>query len=156
MADLLASYSTDLVALAGFIRRLSSTFIERFPERIMNIHPSLLPAFKGLNAQKQALDRGVKITGCTVHFVTEKLDDGPIILQAPVAVREDDNVSELSRRIRRQEHKIYPQAIELFARDYLEIREGIVHIKNHCQKIFLTGARKFVMIALTELLKSCL
>lgn len=135
-ADLLSAYSTELVALAGFTRQLSPIFIERFSERIMNIHPSLLPAFKGLNAQKQALDFGVKITGCTVHFVTEKLDNGPIILQAPVVVKENDDVKQLSRRIRRQEHKIYPQAIELFARDCLEIRDGKVLIKDHCRQNF--------------------
>ena len=133
-ADLIAAHDADLVALAGFMRLLSPYFIERFPDRIMNIHPSLLPAFRGLKAQKKALEAGVKVTGCTVHFVTEELDEGPIIMQAPVKVKEDDDEEKLSRRIRRQEHLIYPRSIELYARGCLEIREGKVRIKPSCRK----------------------
>jgi phosphoribosylglycinamide formyltransferase-1 len=109
----------ELVCLAGFMRLLSASFIRRFPNRILNIHPSLLPAFPGLDAQHQALEHGVKITGCTVHFVDEHLDAGPIILQAPVAVLDDDSVDSLSARILREEHRIYSEAVRIvLAGDY--------------------------------------
>jgi phosphoribosylglycinamide formyltransferase-1 len=101
----------DLVCLAGFMRLLSAHFIREFPERILNIHPSLLPAFPGLDAQYQALQHGVKISGCTVHFVDEGLDAGPIILQAAVPVEDEDSVDSLSARILKEEHRIYSQAI---------------------------------------------
>ena len=101
----------DLVLLAGFMRLLSASFIRQFPNRILNIHPSLLPAFPGLDAQQQALEHGVKITGCTVHFVDEQLDAGPIIVQAAVSVADDDTVESLSARILEVEHRIYPEAI---------------------------------------------
>jgi phosphoribosylglycinamide formyltransferase 1 len=103
----------DLVCLAGFMRLLSSYFTKSFPYRILNIHPSLLPAFPGLNAQQQALEYGVKYTGCTVHFVDERLDSGPIILQAVVPVLDTDTEQSLSARILLQEHKIYSTAIQL-------------------------------------------
>jgi phosphoribosylglycinamide formyltransferase-1 len=103
----------DLVCLAGFMRLLSASFIRQFPNRILNIHPSLLPAFPGLDAQHQALHHGVRITGCTVHFVDEDLDAGPIILQAAVPVRDDDSVESLSARILREEHRIYAEAIRI-------------------------------------------
>jgi phosphoribosylglycinamide formyltransferase 1 len=101
----------DLVLLAGFMRLLSASFIRQFPNRILNIHPSLLPAFPGLDAQHQALEHGVKITGCTVHFVDEQLDAGPIIVQAAVPVLDHDTVESLSARILQEEHRIYPEAI---------------------------------------------
>jgi phosphoribosylglycinamide formyltransferase-1 len=103
--------AVDLVCLAGFMRLLSATFIREFPNRILNIHPSLLPAFPGLDAQRQALEHGVKITGCTVHFVDEDLDAGPIIIQAPVSIRDDDTVETLSARILCEEHRIYSEAV---------------------------------------------
>jgi phosphoribosylglycinamide formyltransferase 1 len=103
----------ELVCLAGFMRLLSAHFIREFPERILNIHPSLLPAFPGLDAQYQALQHGVKISGCTVHFVDEGLDAGPIILQAAVPVLDDDTAESLSARILVEEHRIYSQAIEI-------------------------------------------
>jgi len=103
----------DLVCLAGFMRLLSAGFIRRFPNRILNIHPSLLPAFPGLDAQQQALEHGVKVSGCTVHFVDEHLDAGPIILQATVPVLDDDSVSTLSARILAEEHRIYSEAIRI-------------------------------------------
>jgi len=109
----LARRQVDLVCLAGFMRLLSAGFIRQFPNRILNIHPSLLPAFPGLDAQHQALHHGVKITGCTVHFVDEDLDAGPIILQAPVLVRDDDSVESLSARILREEHRLYSEAIRI-------------------------------------------
>ncbi len=101
----------DLVCLAGFMRLLSAGFIRNFPQRILNIHPSLLPAFPGLDAQHQALEHGVKIAGCTVHFVDEQLDAGPIVAQAAVAVQDDDTVDTLSARILAEEHRLYPEAI---------------------------------------------
>jgi phosphoribosylglycinamide formyltransferase-1 len=103
----------DLVCLAGYMRLLSAVFIRRFPNRILNIHPSLLPSFPGLDAQHQALAHGVKISGCTVHFVDEDLDAGPIILQAAVPVRDDDTAETLSARILREEHRIYSAAIAI-------------------------------------------
>jgi len=109
----LARYGVDLVCLAGFMRLLSATFIRRFPCAILNIHPSLLPAFPGLDAQHQALEHGVRISGCTVHFVDEDLDAGPIILQTAVAVLDDDTVETLSARILKEEHRIYSEAIRI-------------------------------------------
>jgi phosphoribosylglycinamide formyltransferase-1 len=109
----LERYSVDLVCLAGFMRLLSAGFIRRFPNRILNIHPSLLPAFPGLDAQHQALAHGVKITGCTVHFVDEDLDSGPIVIQAPVPVCDNDTVESLSTRILKEEHRIYSEAIRI-------------------------------------------
>lgn len=107
----LQTHQVDLVCLAGFMRLLSASVIRAFPNRVVNIHPSLLPAFSGLDAQRQALEYGVKIAGCTVHFVDEFLDSGPIILQAAVPVLEGDTLEALSARILAQEHVIYPQAI---------------------------------------------
>ena len=107
----LREYQVDLVCLAGYMRLLSPCFIEAFKMRILNIHPSLLPAFPGLDAQRQALDHGVKVSGCTVHYVDETLDGGPIIAQRAVPVLDGDTVETLSARILEQEHKLYPQAI---------------------------------------------
>jgi phosphoribosylglycinamide formyltransferase-1 len=101
----------SLVCLAGYMRLLSPGFVRAFKNRILNIHPSLLPAFPGMDAQRQALEHGVKITGCTVHIVDEQLDHGPIVLQRAVEVRDDDTVETLSARILEQEHKIYPEAV---------------------------------------------
>lgn len=111
----------DLVCLAGYMRLLSKRFIEAFPNKIVNIHPSLLPSFPGLNAQKQALEYGVKITGCTVHFVDENLDHGPIILQKAVEVKDDDTERSLSERILEQEHRAYVEALKLIAEDKIKI-----------------------------------
>src|SRR5204862_7954970 len=103
----------DLVCLAGFMRLLSASFIRAFPQCVLNIHPSLLPAFPGLDAQKQALEHGVKISGCTVHLVDEYLDAGPILVQAAVPVLDDDTVDSLSARILKEEHRIYSEAIRI-------------------------------------------
>lgn len=103
----------DVVCLAGFMRLLSASFVRAFPQRTLNIHPSLLPAFPGLDAQKQALEHGVKISGCTVHLVDEFLDAGPIILQAAVPVLDEDTVESLSARILAEEHRIYSEAIRI-------------------------------------------
>jgi phosphoribosylglycinamide formyltransferase 1 len=109
----LARHEVELVCLAGYMRLLSSVFIQAYPMRILNIHPSLLPAFPGLDAQHQALAHGVKFSGCTVHFVNEQLDAGPILLQAVVPVADDDTDSSLSARILKEEHRIYTEAIGL-------------------------------------------
>ncbi len=120
----------DLVVLAGFMRVLSPVFIRAFPQRIMNIHPSLLPAFPGIHAQRRALERGVRIAGATVHFVDEEVDHGPIIIQAAVPVYADDTEDTLSARILAQEHRIYPWAIQLFAEGRIEVRGNRVIIHN--------------------------
>jgi len=109
----LRKHQVDLVCLAGFMRLLSAYFVREFPQRILNIHPALLPSFPGLDGQHQALEHGVKFTGCTVHFVDEHLDAGPIILQATVPVLDQDTVEALSARILKEEHRIYSEAIRL-------------------------------------------
>jgi phosphoribosylglycinamide formyltransferase-1 len=113
VAAALEEARVDLVCLAGYMRLLSPYFVAKFPWRILNIHPSLLPAFPGLEAQRQALEHGVKWSGCTVHFVDENLDAGPIVLQAAVPVRDDDTVESLSARILAEEHRIYTQAVHI-------------------------------------------
>jgi phosphoribosylglycinamide formyltransferase-1 len=113
LVEELRKHDVDLVCLAGFMRLLSAGFIRHFPNRILNIHPSLLPAFPGLDAQHQALEHGVKIAGCTVHFVDEQLDAGPIIVQSAVPVKNDDTVESLSARILAEEHRIYSEAIRI-------------------------------------------
>ncbi|HLK50677.1 MAG TPA: phosphoribosylglycinamide formyltransferase [Bryobacteraceae bacterium] len=107
----LRKHAVDLVCLAGYMRLLSASFVREFPNRVINIHPSLLPAFPGLDAQHQALEYGVKMSGCTVHFVDEYLDAGPILLQAAVPVHDDDTEETLSARILKEEHRIYSEAI---------------------------------------------
>ena len=113
--------SVDLVCLAGFMRLLSAYFVQQFPLRILNIHPALLPAFPGLDAQEQAIEHGVKISGCTVHFVDEKLDAGPIIVQAAVPVLDTDTADTLSARILREEHRIYSEAIRVVLSGEFEV-----------------------------------
>jgi phosphoribosylglycinamide formyltransferase 1 len=109
----LKEHKVDLVCLAGYMRLLSPYFVAAFPDRILNIHPSLLPAFPGLESQRQALEYGVKFAGCTVHFVDENLDAGPIVLQAAVAVADDDTDVTLSARILAEEHRIYTEAVKI-------------------------------------------
>jgi phosphoribosylglycinamide formyltransferase-1 len=109
----LTKNEVDLVCLAGFMRLLSASFVREFPLRILNIHPALLPAFPGLDAQHQALEHGVKISGCTVHFVDEHLDAGPIVLQRAVPVLDDDTADTLSTRILHEEHRVYSEAIRI-------------------------------------------
>lgn len=111
--EALRRYDVDIVCLAGFMRILSPVLVRAYPHRILNIHPSLLPAFVGLDAQRQAIEHGVKVSGVTVHLVDEELDHGPILLQRTVPVREDDDEEALSARILEQEHQAYPEAIEL-------------------------------------------
>lgn len=131
MLDVLSTYTVDGVLLAGYMRVLPPTFVQAYRGNILNIHPSLLPAFTGLQAQKQALVKGVKYTGCTVHFVDEGMDTGPIIAQAVVPVYEDDTEDTLAKRILQEEHRIYPEAVRLFCEDALEIVESRVVIKKH-------------------------
>ena len=119
-----------LVVLAGFMRIVGKPLISAFPGRIMNIHPALLPSFPGLHGQRQALDYGVKISGCTVHFVDEGMDTGPVIIQAAVPVRYDDTEDSLSARILAFEHKIYPEAIKLFSEGRLNVAGRRVVIKG--------------------------
>jgi len=109
----LSEHKVDLVCLAGYMRLLSPFFVQSFPNCILNIHPSLLPSFPGLEAQRQALEYGVKFTGCTVHFVDENLDAGPIVLQSAVPVADTDTEASLSEKILREEHKIYSQAVKI-------------------------------------------
>lgn len=124
----LKSHKVDLVCLAGFMRIIGKTILDAFPDRIMNIHPALLPSFPGLDAQKQAFDYGVKVTGCTVHFVDREVDHGPIICQESIPVREDDTDETLRKRILEKEHAIYPRAIQMFSEDRLKIENRRVYI----------------------------
>ncbi len=121
--NVLSQYDTDLLLLAGYFRILGNEIIKAYRNRIMNIHPSLLPAFKGLHAQKQAFEYGVKVAGCTVHFVDEGLDSGPIILQKCVPVLSGDTEETLTARILEQEHIIYPEAVRLFTEGKLKIED---------------------------------
>ena len=117
----LESADVDIVCLAGFMRLLSSYFVRHYPLRILNIHPSLLPAFPGLHAQRQALEWGARVTGCTVHFVDEELDHGPIILQRAVSVLRSDTEETLSARILEQEHEAYPEALKLVCEERIRV-----------------------------------
>ena len=119
-----------LVLLAGFMRLLSPEFVTAFGGRMLNIHPSLLPSFPGLDAQSQALAHGVKVSGCTVHFVSPELDAGPIVVQEAVVVREGDTVESLSRRILRREHVVYPRAVKLFVEGKLSVEGRRVRISE--------------------------
>lgn len=125
----LNEHDVDLVCLAGFMRIVKKKMISEFKWRMMNIHPALLPSFKGLDAQKQALNYGVHFAGATVHFVTGDVDGGPIILQAVVPVYQDDTEETLSNRILKEEHRIYPEAIDLFSKNKLKIKDSKVFIE---------------------------
>jgi phosphoribosylglycinamide formyltransferase-1 len=130
IGDELENRGVGLICLAGYMRILSPYLVKRFLGRIINIHPALLPAFPGLHGQKQALDWGVKISGCTVHFVDTEVDHGPIIIQAAVPILEDDDEDTLASRILEYEHKIYPKAIQLYAQGRLEIQNRKVKVKK--------------------------
>jgi phosphoribosylglycinamide formyltransferase-1 len=119
----------ELVALAGFMRLLTPAFLAAFPERVVNIHPSLLPAFPGLHAQRQAFDYGARVAGCTVHFVDNGLDSGPIISQATVAVHDDDDESSLTARILAEEHKLYPAALRALAEGRVSVAGRRVRVR---------------------------
>lgn len=124
--DSIEPYKADVICLAGFMRLLSSNFISRYEHKIINIHPALLPSFRGLHAQRQALEAGVKIAGCTVHFVVPDMDAGPIILQSAVPVMEDDTEDTLAARILTKEHPTFVKAVSLFCDDALRIEGNIV------------------------------
>jgi len=128
LIGLLKTAGVELVVLAGYMRILSPLFVKEFKNKIINIHPSLLPAFKGLDAQKQAVDYGVKYSGCTVHFVDQGMDTGPIIKQAVVEVNADDSADDLAARILKEEHKIYPEAVKLIAEGRIKIEGRKVKI----------------------------
>ncbi len=128
ISRVLQQYQVDLVVMAGFMKVLSSSFIKAFSRRVINIHPSLLPSFPGLNPQRQALEHGVKITGCTVHFADEGIDTGPIILQETVPVKEDDTEETLAERILTVEHQLYPRAIQLYSEGRLLVEGRRVRI----------------------------
>ncbi len=128
VVDRLRGRGVELVALAGFMRLLSPVFVKAYSNRIMNIHPALLPAFPGLHVQRKAVDHGVRFAGCTVHFVNEECDEGPIIIQAVVPVLPDDTEETLAARILAQEHRIYPRAIQLYA-------EGRLHVVGRKVKV---------------------
>ena len=141
VVNALQNEKVDLVVLAGFMRIITQTFIDAFPERVINIHPALLPAFPGLHVQQQAIDYGARFSGCTVHFVDGGVDTGPIIIQAVVPVLQNDTEVTLSARILEQEHEIYPQAIQLIA-------EGKVHVEG--RKVSIDVASPTEMKALTN------
>ena len=130
MSAVLTSYDVELVVLAGFMRVLTPSFLRDFPRKVMNIHPALLPAFPGMHVQQKAWEYGAKFSGCTVHFVDEGVDTGPIIIQAVVPVYDDDTAEILAARILKEEHRIYPRAIQLYAEERLEIRGRRVVIKG--------------------------
>ena len=124
----LKAHEVDLICLAGYMRIVGKDFLAAFPNRVINIHPALLPSFPGLEAQKQALEYGVKMSGCTVHFIDEMTDHGPIILQAAVPVLKNDTVESLQQRILKEEHRIYSEAIQLYAEGKLRVEGRKVKI----------------------------
>jgi phosphoribosylglycinamide formyltransferase-1 len=131
LAETIDGYRPDLVVLAGFMRVLSDDFVHHYAGRLINIHPSLLPAFPGLHTHRRALEAGVRVHGATVHFVTPTLDCGPIVIQAAVPVRADDDEASLAARVLAQEHRIYPQALRWFAEDRLVIdADGRVRVRG--------------------------
>jgi len=130
LIEILHARGVELVVLAGFMRLLSPLFVRSFPNRIMNIHPALLPAFPGLHVQKKAVEHGVRFSGCTVHFVNEECDQGPIIIQAAVPVFPDDTEESLSARIQKEEHRIYPRAIQLYCEGRLHVMGRKVFVDN--------------------------
>lgn len=132
MIEILNACGVTLVVMAGFMRILSPEFFRAFPLRIMNIHPALLPSFPGTHVQQKALDYGVKFAGCTVHFADEGVDSGPIIIQTVVPVFDEDTVESLAERILKEEHRIYPQAVQYYAEGRIEIAGRRVRIRNGC------------------------
>lgn len=130
LLTVLRQHDVELVLLAGYMKIVTGVLVEAFANRMMNIHPSLLPSFPGLDVQKKAIDWGCKLAGCTVHFVTEGVDEGPIILQAAVPILDDDSPDTLAARILVQEHKIYPRAVQLFAEGRLRVEGRRVLIEQ--------------------------
>jgi phosphoribosylglycinamide formyltransferase-1 len=130
LLDVLRRHDVELVLLAGYMKIVTRVLVDAFANRMMNIHPSLLPSFPGLDVQQKAIEWGCKLAGCTVHFVTEGVDEGPIILQAAVPILDDDNPDTLAARILEQEHKIYPRAVQLFAEGRLRVEGRRVFIEQ--------------------------
>jgi len=128
LAERVDSFAPDVIVLAGFMRILTDTFVSRFSGRVLNIHPSLLPAFTGLDTHQRALDEGVRLHGCTVHFVTTALDNGPIIVQAAVPVLPNDDAERLASRVLDQEHRIYPMAVGWFLEEKIALTDGRVQL----------------------------
>jgi phosphoribosylglycinamide formyltransferase-1 len=129
LLDVLRRHDVELVLLAGYMKIVTRVLVEAFANRMMNIHPSLLPSFPGLDVQRKAIEGGCKLAGCTVHFVTEGVDEGPIILQAAVPILDDDTPDTLAARILEQEHKVYPRAVQLFAEGRLRVEGQRVFIE---------------------------
>jgi phosphoribosylglycinamide formyltransferase 1 len=132
-------FAPRLVLLAGFMRVLTPGFVGRYEQRMLNIHPALLPAFPGLDTHARALAAGVKLHGCTVHFVSAEVDQGPIVIQAAVAVRAGDTAASLAARVLRQEHVIYPRAARWFLEDRLVIENGVVRVKGNDEQLVLAA-----------------
>lgn len=130
VAEELKRYQVEVVALAGYMRIVTPAFLARFPLRVVNIHPALLPSFPGVEAQRQAVEYGVKYSGCTVHFVDEGMDTGSIIAQAVVPVQDDDTAESLAERILKEEHRLYPYVLELMAQGRVEVRGRKVYIRR--------------------------
>ncbi len=141
VVDLLRGRGVELVVLAGFMRLLSAVFIKAYSNRIMNIHPALLPSFPGLHVQEKAVEHGVRVAGCTVHFVNEECDEGPIVIQAVVPVFPDDTEESLAARILKQEHRIFPRAIQLYA-------EGRLHVSG--RRVLVDGLAKDENLVLVQ------
>ncbi|MEQ1667882.1 MAG: phosphoribosylglycinamide formyltransferase [Sulfuriferula sp.] len=143
MMQLIDSYAPDLIVLAGYMRILTDDFVTHYQGRLLNIHPSLLPSYAGLNTHQRALDDGVKVHGCTVHFVTPTLDHGPIIAQAVVPVRTDDSASSLAARVLQMEHQLYPTAIRWWLTGRISLNaDGAITLSNNTgfeQTVFYTG-----------------
>ncbi len=128
LQNLIDGFAPDLVVLAGFMRILTADFVNHYVNRLINVHPSLLPAFIGVNTHQRAIDEGVKLAGCTVHFVTAELDSGPIIAQAAVPVLLDDSADSLAQRILQQEHQLYPKVVQWFVAGQLEVQGSRVRV----------------------------
>lgn len=139
LAEEIERFAPRLVALAGFMRVLTPGFVARYHERLLNIHPSLLPAFPGLHTHERALAAGVKVHGCTVHFVTAGLDHGPIVAQAAVPVRPDDDAAALAARVLRLEHVIYPRAVRWFLEGSLAVTDGVVSVRGGNAQLVLAA-----------------
>ncbi len=137
LAGEIERFAPRLVALAGFMRVLTAAFVERYRNRMLNIHPSLLPAFPGLDTHARALAAGVKVHGCSVHFVTAELDHGPIVIQAAVPVRRDDTAASLAARVLRQEHVVHPRAARWFIEGKLVIESGVVRVEGGDEQLLL-------------------
>jgi phosphoribosylglycinamide formyltransferase 1 len=139
LASQVDAFAPRLVALAGFMRVLTPDFVRRYRQRLLNIHPSLLPAFPGLDTHQRALAAGVKLHGCTVHFVTDELDAGPIVIQAAVPVRPGERADALAARVLQQEHVIYPRAARWFLDERLVVESGVVRVKGNDAQLVLAA-----------------